>query len=213
MMPMGITVRAAADPATVLSTVETCEYAADPAANASFAVFGCRGGVLVLERGSTGLASRLVPLPGDGAETVTRLQTRAGATTAVGVIGTDALALVDVAAGTLTRAPLPAAYRAHAYDLRGERVLVLTADGRLHSVDARTLAPGPTAIVVSGGVDAQAALAVGPDRAYVADPAAGVVRVVQLATMRVGDPIEVGGRPSGLVAFSLSPDWREATWD
>jgi hypothetical protein len=210
--PMGVTIRTAADPATVVTTVDDCALAADAAANGSFAVFGCRGAALVVERGAAGLTARTLPLAGGATEPVRALRTRAGATTAVGVLGADALALVDVGAGAVTRVPLPAAYRAHAYDLRGERVLVLTADGVLRSLDARTLAEGPTATVIAGGADEAAALAVGPDRAYVSDPAAGLLRVVQLDTMSALDPIPVGGRPTGLAAFSLSPDWRDATW-
>jgi len=90
-----------------------------------------------------------------------------------------------------------------AFDPGGKRALVLTRDGLLHSLDARTLQEQAN-FMVTGAVPTGAdepVLAVGRQYLYVSEPAAGKVHVLHAASATVVQEIELPGAPGPLLVF------------
>jgi PQQ-like domain len=105
--------------------------------------------------------------------------------------------------------PLPSTPVRFAFDHDGERLAVLTLDGRLHlldpasgeilwSVDAVT----PVDTATAGAP--RPALAVGEEIAYVTDPPAGRIVKIDLAIGRpFGTPLAIGGTPTLLALVEM----------
>ncbi len=122
----------------------------------------------------------------------------------------DVLVVADAASGEATALELPAPAAARASVDDDGNGLVLTDDGALHLVDpeaGEVVASSEERIELDDGDDApRLSLVGGRDRAYVPDPAEGLVH--EFATnddLRLARSIDVGGQPAGLAYLGALP--------
>jgi DNA-binding beta-propeller fold protein YncE len=165
----------------------------------STVAYGCADGVLLLEQRGSGFVSRKLANPAGTPERV-----RVGTLVAhpqhpffIGNFG-QGLARIDAAIRPL---PLPANPVRFGFDKDGQLV-VLTADGRLHTLEAatgRVLASLQVLKPIAAGTDTiRPALALGDGMAYLTNPAAGEILEVDLAQMQLKRRFNVGGTPGSL---------------
>lgn len=202
----------------------SCPRLHGEATNRSSIAFGCSDGVLVLrwDNATMRFTAQKIANPA-GTPATLRVGTLVGHDALPLYIGNwssePALVVVDPAgngnAGSITPITLPVRPLAFNLDSEGEKLLVLTLDGRLHRLAPRTGAADGTPIQVipayamapSGEGAVRPALAITGDRAYVSDPRDGTVQEVDLERWTMGAPLAVGGAPSGMTVVSLSPDF------
>jgi hypothetical protein len=217
--PVGVTTRRFATPSTVADTILGCTSLHGEAAAGDHVAFGCAEGVLVVERHGGHLDHALIPNPPE-----TPPGTRVGTVIAseelpfmVGNFGRGGLVRIDFEAGTLTPHLLPADHLSFRFDPHGERLLVLTVDGKLHALNPSTFAAlGPPIdlfapfAVMPGHSQIRPALEDGTEHAFVSDPRTGTVHVVHLEDWEVEGTVVVGGMPGALAVVAVSPDWETA---
>lgn len=162
--------------------------------------FGCSDGVLILERRGSGFLSRKLPNPAGTPE-----NTRVGTLVSHGkhpfFIGNfgQGLARID---SQLTPYPLPARPVRFGFDKDGVLV-VLTADGSLHTLEAPTgkvIASLKVSepITASGEGAVRPGMALGTGKAFVTLPDKGEVLEVELSSLEIKRRFNVGGAPSSV---------------
>jgi hypothetical protein len=217
--PVGVTVRRFATPDRVEETITGCTSLHGEAAAGDFVAFGCAEGVLVVERHGGHLDHAMIPNP-----TGTPAGTRVGTVIAsdelpimIGNFGRGGLLRIDPGTRTLTPHLLPVDHLSFRFDMHGERLLVLTVDGKLHALDPMTFMPrGEPLDVIApftvepGHSQIRPALEAGTEHAFVSDPRTGSVHVVHLEDWALEDSLTVGGMPGTLVLVAVSPDWKTA---
>lgn len=109
----------------------------------------------------------------------------------------------------LTPVPLGAAPLKFTFAPDGQRLLVLTADGQLHALDARTgRVLRSAALVPTHNAADKAAVrptfTLGETRAYVTSPATGEVIGVNLTDLSVQARMNVGGKPALIAVTTAS---------
>jgi hypothetical protein len=172
-----------------------CPQPDGAAATRRGAVFGCADGALLVTAGDGGFRAEKIPYPGPvpDAERARAFAHRPGSATLTARAGEAGVWVLDVAARTWARhdtGPVVAVNTAGA----GTALLALTPGGVLHALDpasGRELARTPllTAPVAPG-----ATIEVDTSRAYVNDPAAGVVHEIDYAdALRVARTFDLGG--------------------
>ena len=206
-LPHGVTVRDEAG--QVVAESSGCPELHGEVTTGAGLAFACADGVLVVEPDGAESTFRTVAYPADA--TGLRAWSLVGDERSDVVFGalagedtSRAIARIDLTAGTATQVPLPAEASAVALDPANDVVLVVTSEGRVHAVDATT-GEVRASVPVVGTSDPAAEvphpqIAVGDDRAYVSDPAAGTV--VEVATnddLRVTRTFDLGGAPQRLV--------------
>lgn len=172
--------------------------------------FGCTDGVLAVTVAGLDVTARKLPNPAGTAEGV-RVGTVAShpkSGTLYGNFG-QGLARWTPNDTTLSAVRLPAAPLKFAFAPDGQRLLVLTADGNLHALNART---GRVLKTVAAVQPADAAdktairptMTVGPAHAYLTSPATGEVLEVALAELNVTRRLAVGGTPAMIAVTSAA---------
>jgi DNA-binding beta-propeller fold protein YncE len=171
------------------------------AANETTVAFGCSDGVLLLTKGAAGFTAKKIPNPTDAGDL--RVGTVKGHHDVghfIGNFGPQALAKIDPA-GTITKWDLPTRHLGFELDHDGKQVIVLTADGKIHVLDASTG-------VSAGSVDAITAVATGTpslqnpqivvdeDHVWVTDPAAKKLVSIDLATRTIDKSVTAPGKPT-----------------
>jgi hypothetical protein len=164
-------------------------------------VLGCSNGLAILDAAGV----QHLPYPeGAGDERVGALVAAPGSPVVLGDLGPTSLALVDVAARTVTAVEVGTPYGPRARTADGGH-LVLATNGTLHAY-APDGAPSGTVTVtapytIAEGHGALApSLAVVGTTAYVTDPAASVVVPVDLDRLTTGTPVALDEVPSQIVA-------------
>lgn len=180
------------------------------AVRASTATFGCTDGVLeVTVQGKT-FTSRKIANPA-GTPEGTRVGTVAAHEKSPALYGNYGTGLVrwEPGGAALTPVPLSAAPLKFTFAPDGQRLLVLTADGQLHALDARTgRVLRSAALVPAHNASDKAAVrptfTLGETRAYVTSPATGEVIGVNLTDLSVQARMNVGGKPALIAVTTAS---------
>jgi hypothetical protein len=190
-----------------------CQDAGEPAITPGRVALPCGEGLAVIDvpGGSGGaLVSALVPYPDGKRPRSARIHP--GNDAVVGDAGDRAMlvatrdARATWSAGALPLV-LPAEACAYGVEQRdGSRIVVLGADGvlrdfALDGTGARSSARLVPPFACDATVRPQLALA--PERAYISDPASGVVHDVDLRTMRRVRGYPVGGKPGPMAVLGL----------
>lgn len=168
--------------------------------------FGCKDGVLAVSHGASGFTSKLLANP-----TGTAAGTRVGTVVAheqwpffIGNFGAEAIARIDVQAGTITPKAVSGPYAQFIFAGSGEHLLVLTKDGVLRLLAPSTLNESASVPVLDPvGSDAAYApqIAVAGHWAYVTDPSHARVHVIDLEQPGISKTIEVPGVPAKITAL------------
>ncbi|MEJ5336195.1 MAG: hypothetical protein WHT26_02715 [Thermus sp.] len=189
----------------VLTLPEACPGLHGQAVVGRFAAFGCGDGLLLVEGVGQGVRSRKIPNP-PGAPQGARVG-RLVPLPEVGLMaGNFGQGLLFLRPETGEVWPLALPHRPLFFmPEEGRRVLVISAEGRLHRVDPLRGEVGPGLPVIApvpqGG--ATPPLAVGHGVAYVADPAQGVVVEVDLKEFQAKRRFAVGGAPAALALLEV----------
>ncbi|MGV3624704.1 MAG: hypothetical protein ACO1OB_28045 [Archangium sp.] len=217
-LPVGMNARGVDSLGTVAGEFTGCPLLHGEAANDTNVLFGCSDGVLALTWNGTAWTSKKIANPA-GVPATTRVGTLVSShdlSTFVGNFGSEAIVIIDPAAGTMTPVTLPTA--AFSFKLfHDEHLLVLTLDGKLHKLDPATGASQgepvqviPAYAMAPTGHDAvRPGLAIGADCAYVSDPRNGKVVEVAIEHWEVERTFDVAGAPASLGVISASPDFGE----
>lgn len=177
-------------------------------ATASVVAFGCTDGVLLIEPHGDHWHSHKVAPPAD-APADTRTGTLQGGHDLdylIGNLGSDALVRIDIEAESATTIPLPETGAAWTFDAATEQILILTVDGRLHTVDASSgevvdsiELSDPIELPSGHGGPPRPSIALGADRAYVSLPDdEAVVEVAFAGELREARRFAVGIAPLSL---------------
>lgn len=172
------------------------------AARADLTAFGCADGVMIVERRGNAFVSRKLPNPAGTPERV-RVGTLVSHAKHPFFIGNFGQGLVRVD-NQLTVYPLPANPVRFGFDKDGQLV-VLTADGNLHTLEAasgkviKSLKVSEP-ITASGEGAVRPGMALGDGIAFVTLPDKGEVLEVELASLEIKRRFKVGGTP-GSVAW------------
>jgi|YNPBryunderm2012_1023409.scaffolds.fasta_scaffold03045_5 outer membrane protein assembly factor BamB len=170
------------------------------AVRGNLVAFGCDDGVLLLERRGNGLVSRKLNEPAGTPERV-RVGTLVSHDKYPFFIGNFGQGLVRVDE-RLTVYPLPANPVRFGFDKAGQLV-VLTADGSLHTLEATTgkvikSLKVSEPITATGEGAVRPGLALGDGKAFVTLPDKGEVLEVELADMTIKRRFNVGGTPASV---------------
>ncbi len=223
-LPVGLSWRDRANTMMEAGRAVGCPALHGNALGRNSAAAGCADGVLVLRWDSAMLrfTSQKIANPMD-APPSTRVGTLVGHHSLPVFIGNwgsqPAITIVDPAAnggaGSITPVLLPARPLGFALDSEGEKLFVLTLDGRLHRLNPTTgaadgaplMAIPAYEMIPSGEGAVRPSIAVTGDRLYVNDPRDGTVREVDLEAWALGMPLMVGGAPASIRVLSMSPDF------
>ncbi|PZA05999.1 MULTISPECIES: hypothetical protein [unclassified Meiothermus] len=187
----------------VLALLQACPRLHGSATKGEVAAFGCADGVLLVERRGQGLLGRKVAYP-QGTPEGARVGTLVAHPQRPLFVGNLGQGLALVGNSGVRVLPLPANPLRFGFDLEGEVLYVLTADGRFLKVD-------PEAGRVVGSLEAikplpqdapRPGLALGHGVAYLSDPTLGQVAKVDLEAWRVAARWDVGGIPSSLALLA-----------
>jgi len=162
--------------------------------------YGCSDGVLLLERQGNGFVSRKLPNPA-GAPPNARVGTLVSHAKYPFFIGNFGQGLVRVDS-QLSVYPLPASPVRFGFDKEGVLV-VLTADGSLHALEAPTgrvlkSLKVSEPFTLSGEGVVRPGLALGDGKAFVALPDKGEVLEVELSSLEIRRRFQVDGTPGSL---------------
>lgn len=217
---IGVTIRDKSAPDAILQTFDTCPGLHGEASAGPYVAFGCADGVMLLRKEGDTFVAHHIAAPAGAAERVGSIIAHESSPVMVGNFGSNALALIDPNADTLTTHALPdgastIALFPFSFDATGTYVLLLDSQGRLHRLNPQTLGPDgaplellPPFDTTEDFFESRPALAVGLDRAYVSDPRGGTIHVIDVAAWTVnGAPIAIGGQPHTMAVVAGSPDW------
>lgn len=180
--------------------------------------FGCSDGVLLVDTSNIASGEPLSSVKLD--KPVENEDQRTGALIAdpalpywIGNLGSETLIRIDIDSQATTLLPLPGPYAGFALDTAAAdapgQLVVLTMDGTLRLLDPFSGDEyGALEVVTPIPADApsgtpQPGLVVDRGLAYVSDPAAARVRVVDLATLSVVTEVSVAGLPSRLAVLGF----------
>ncbi len=162
--------------------------------------YGCSDGVLLLEQKADGFVPRKLTNP-PGASPQTRVGTLVAHPSFPAFIGNFGQGLARIGQEILP-IPLLANPVSFNFDKDGQLV-VLTSDGRLHTLEIATgrvkaslAVTGP--IVRSGEGAVVPTLALGDHTAYLTEPATGQVLEIDLSEMKITRKFNVGGTPASV---------------
>jgi hypothetical protein len=194
--PVAVHDRAGAQVATI---AEPCPQPEGAAATRRGAVFGCADGALLVTEADGAFRGEKIPYPRPDVERAREFHHRPGSATLVATAGETGVWVLDVAGRSWTLHETGAVVAVSTAGA-GTPLLTLTADGVLHALDpasGRELARNPllTAPVAPG-----ATIEVDTSRAYVNDPAAGVVHEIDHGdALRVARTFDLGGAVTHMV--------------
>jgi hypothetical protein len=188
------------------------------AAAGDFVVFGCSDGVLVVEAHDDHFHSHKIDNP-EGTTEGTRVGTLvAFGDVFIGNWGSEGFSIIDPEAETITPVITGSPVMAFQFDMWGDHLFAVTADGRFHRFESDG-EPHGEPIVVSDtpfsterGVP-RPALTAGAGRMYLALPAAGQILEVHTEEWEIERTITIPGSPHSVIAVSVSPDWTEEPHD
>lgn len=179
---------------------EGCPRLHGQAVLGSTVAYGCTDGVLLVEQRGNGFVARKLANP-IGAPQGARVGTLVAHPKHPFFIGNFGQGLVRVDS-TLSVYPLPANPVRFGFDKDG-RLVVLTADGHLHTLEPATgkvlrSLKVSEPITASGEGAVRPSMALGDGVAYVALPEKGEILEVELDTMALKRRLNVGGTPGSL---------------
>ncbi|WP_232680257.1 hypothetical protein [Nocardioides sp. R-C-SC26] len=200
-LPTGVEVRNRAG--AVVESVDDCPQLHGEGSVGDVVAFGCADGVIVVEaHGDHWHTAKLVePAEADPAARVGTLRTAEGLDYMVGNFGPTGLVRVDPEAAALAPMSIGGTVRSFAlHRAAGGTALVLTTDGRIRAVDARTGVETAAVSVVPefGTTGTRPTMTLLGDAAFVADPRDGTVTRVAVAGLKVSAPFRVGGAPTSV---------------
>lgn len=175
------------------------------AARGDTSAFGCKEGVLAITRREQALTSKLVLNPDASTARVGTLIAHEKWPFFIGNFGPNALARIDVGAGTMSVFELPAPYVQFAFDHTGDQLLVLTKDGTMRLFAPATFAAGPTLAVTSAVTEDPSTtpqLAIAEHAVFVTDPQRAQVHRVDMERRVLTDSIPVAGSPAKIVVLA-----------
>lgn len=178
--------------AVVDTVAEPCPQAEGAATTRRGVVFGCADGALLVTEDGGGFRGEKIRYPRPDVGRAREFHHRAGSATLTAVAGEAGVWSLDVTERTWTfheTGPVAAVNTAGA----GSALLTLTTDGVLHALDpasGRELARTP---LLTAPVPPGATIEVDTSRAYVNDPATGVVHEIDYGdALRVARTFELG---------------------
>jgi hypothetical protein len=185
--------------AQVATIAEPCPQPEGAAVARRAVVFGCADGALLVTESDGAFRGEKIPYPRPDVGRAQEFHHRSGSATLTATAGETGIWALDVGARTWTlheTGPVVAVNTAGA----GTPLLTLTADGVLHALDpasGRELARNP---LLSAPVAAGATIEVDAARAYVNDPATGVVQEIDYGdALRVARTFHLGGAVTHMV--------------
>jgi hypothetical protein len=185
--------------AQVTTIAEPCPQPEGAAAARRGVVFGCADGALLVTESGGAFRGEKIPYPRLDVERARAFHHRPGSATLTAAAGDTGIWVLDVGDRTWTlheTGPVVAVTTAGA----GTPLLTLSADGVLHALDpasGRELARNP---LLSAPVAAGATIEVDASRAYVNDPATGVVHEIDYGdALRVARTFDLGGAVTDMV--------------
>ncbi|ANE42449.1 PQQ-binding-like beta-propeller repeat protein [Deinococcus puniceus] len=195
----------------LLNTIDGCPALHGEAILGDTSYFGCTDGVLaVTVKGNEITSSKLTnPAGTPEGKRVGTVAAHAKSSTLYGNFGTG-LARWTAQDSALTPITLPAVPLKFIFAADGQRLLVLTADGALHALDARTgrVLQSAAGLVKPADAADKAAIrptmTLGQNAAYLTSPTTGEVLEVALNTLTVTRRLVVGGTPAMLALTSAS---------
>jgi hypothetical protein len=177
---------------------EPCLQPAGAAVTRRGAVIGCADGVLLVDGAFRG-EKIPYPRPVADAERAREFHHRPGSTTLTAAAGDAGVWALDVAERTWTlheTGPVVAVNTAGA----GTPLLTLTADGVLHALDPASGRELARNALITAPVAAGASIEVDASRAYVNDPATGVIHEIDYGdVLRVARTFDLGGAVTEMV--------------
>jgi hypothetical protein len=191
----------------LLQTLPGCPALHGETMHASGTYWGCSDGVLLTTPSASGFTATKFSNPAGTPEN-TRVGTLVSSQTlgfAVGNFG-KGLAFITPGKPTLETMALPDAPVKMEFAASG-RLVVLTANGQLHTLDATTrsvtasLAVTP-AVTASGEGAVRPSFALLRDRAFVTSPTTGEILEVNLSSMKLERRFKVGGTPVSVAVVS-----------
>lgn len=199
----------------LLQSFPDCAGLHGEAARGNLVAFGCSDGVLIIDTSGEEATAQKIENPADaGDNRVGTILAHEALPFFVGNFGSQALAIIDPAAGSLTPLPLPAASAGFQLDPSEDaHLVVLTVDGQLHTLDPQTgetLASAPLIAAVDPDTDhsePNPVLAVDAGMAYASDHTTGTVFAVDLDTMDVVQTYQAAGIPLSLTTVGVHPDF------
>ncbi|MCY3603460.1 MAG: hypothetical protein OXH12_10320 [Chloroflexi bacterium] len=210
-LPVGVEVRDLNDNVIYDASNRSCPGLHGEAHSAPGVLFGCTGGVLLLQQEGDALSYLFIQNPEEMLENA-RVGTVFGHGEASTFFvtasyrteqgwGQDGLWFIDPANGAFTRVmdeSSTASFGPH-----GERFFVFTADGVLHVYDAGTGEFVTKAALLAPGAERPPAMIFVGEDLVITDPANGLVKRVSLDTFSTIDEWEVGGTPASLAFVGL----------
>ncbi|OZM77561.1 hypothetical protein CFP66_35475 [Pseudonocardia sp. MH-G8] len=187
--------------APVATIDEPCPALEGAAVTRRGVVFGCADGALLVSGSDGAFAGEKIPYPQavTADERVREFRHRPGSALLTARAGEAGIWALDVTARTWTRhdtGPVAAVNSAGA----GTALLTLTADGVLHALDPASGAELAATPLLTAPVAPGVRIEVDTSRAYVNDPAAGVIHEIDYAdALRVARTFDLGGTPSRMV--------------
>jgi len=186
--------------------------------NAGYTVFGCTDGVLAVEQVGDDFTAKKISNPATITGTA-RIGTLIGnrhLPDFVGFAGSDLYA-IDPSAGTMSKVDWAAGEvlkkSAHAMDAKGRNFMILDSRGTLTVLDPlnKWASKGTIISAVSNVATAPTPAPVitvsqSDDEAYITDPSANSIAVIDLAKRAVNSHISLGFAPVGLAWLGLGKD-------
>lgn len=186
----------------LLRSIEDCPGVHGESIRGDTAYFGCTDGVLALTVKGSDITSRKLSNPASTPEKtrVGTVVTHEKSSVMFGNFGSG-LASWKAASTTLKPLPLSAAPLNFTFTEDGQTLVVLTANGELHTLNPATGKVKRSAAVVpaydaSNKEALRPALTLGDDVAYVASPGTGEILTVNLADLKVTSRLKVAGQPA-----------------
>ncbi|MHA6628060.1 hypothetical protein ACU61A_21690 [Pseudonocardia sichuanensis] len=180
---------------------EPCPQLEGSAVTRRGVVFGCADGALLVSGSDGAFRGEKIPYPQavPADERAREFRHRPGSATLTALAGEAGIWALDVTERTWTRhdtGPVAAVNGAGA----GTALLTLTADGVLHALDPASGAEVASRPLVTAPVAPGVRIEVDTSRAYVNDPAAGVIHEIDHGDdLRVARTFDIGGAPSRMV--------------
>jgi hypothetical protein len=183
--------------AQVATIAEPCPQPEGAAVTRRGVVFGCADGALLVTESGGAFRGEKIPYPRRDVERAREFHHRPGSATLTAAAGETGIWLLDVGRRSWTlheTGPVVAVDTAGA----GTPLLTLTADGVLHALDpasGQELARNPLLSAPAG-----ATIEVDTSRAYVNDPAAGLIHEIDYGdALRVARTFDLGGAVTHMV--------------
>jgi hypothetical protein len=178
---------------------EPCPQPEGAAVTRRGAVFGCADGALLVTESDGAFRGEKIPYPRLDVERARSFHHRPGSATLTAAAGDTGIWVLDVAGRTWTLHETGAVVAVDTAGA-GTPLLTLTADGVLHALDpasGQELARNP---LLAAPVAPGATIEVDTSRAYVNDPATGVVHEIDYGdALRVARTFDLGGAATHMV--------------